>query len=149
MAIPGGGARPARIDAGCGATPISGWLDLDSSAVVLIARLPRCMELLSAATLVGLHQLEFARTSRQNGIQWATAANQIPAPDQSAGVVYASHRLEHLDPHNEVRRFVGDVHRMLVPGGILRVVVPDLLRRAQRYVQRSRYPNEFLRSLNL
>jgi SAM-dependent methyltransferase len=40
-------------------------------------------------------------------------------------VVYSSHSLEHLFPH-EVPRAVGEFHRVLKDGGVAVVVVPDL-----------------------
>jgi predicted SAM-dependent methyltransferase len=49
----------------------------------------------------------------------------IPFPDNSCDVIYHSHLLEHLRrPH--AFRFMHDCFRVLKPGGILRVVVPDL-----------------------
>jgi predicted SAM-dependent methyltransferase len=46
-------------------------------------------------------------------------------PAASFDAVYANHVLEHLTPE-EGRKFVGEIHRVLKPGGICRVVVPDL-----------------------
>jgi SAM-dependent methyltransferase len=43
----------------------------------------------------------------------------------TVAVVYASHMLEHLH-RVDARRFLEDVNRSLKPGGIVRVVVPDL-----------------------
>ena len=49
----------------------------------------------------------------------------IPFPDNNFDVVYHSHLLEHL-AKNEAEKFMYDCFRVLSPGGILRVVVPDL-----------------------
>ena len=49
----------------------------------------------------------------------------IPFPDSSFDVVYHSHVLEHF-PKAKARRFIAECVRVLKPGGILRVVVPDL-----------------------
>jgi SAM-dependent methyltransferase len=57
----------------------------------------------------------------------------IPAPDDSADVVYHSHVLEHID--REVAPvFLRECLRVLKPGGIIRVVVPDLERSAEEYL---------------
>lgn len=51
----------------------------------------------------------------------------IPFPDGSVDVVYHSHLLEHLD-RPVASEFMGEVRRVLKPGGVQRVVVPDLER---------------------
>ena len=79
--------------------------------------------------------LEFARVVRQHGIRWADTTRRIPLPDSSAEVVYSSHMIEHLDPQQEVPRFLTEAHRILVPGGVLRLAVPDLRKRAAAYLE--------------
>lgn len=54
-------------------------------------------------------------------------AKGVPFPDNSVDAVYHSHILEHLDrPIGQL--FLREVHRVLKPGGIHRIVVPDLER---------------------
>ncbi len=52
-------------------------------------------------------------------------ARGIPFADSSADAVYHSHLLEHLD-RPVALRFMREVHRVLKPGGVQRIVVPDL-----------------------
>lgn len=49
----------------------------------------------------------------------------IPAADNSLDVVYHSHLLEHLS-YAEGIEFIAACYRVLQPGGIMRVLVPDL-----------------------
>jgi SAM-dependent methyltransferase len=49
----------------------------------------------------------------------------IPYPDASVDAVFHSHMLEHLD-REVVPAFLAEVRRVLKPGGIHRVCVPDL-----------------------
>ena len=49
----------------------------------------------------------------------------IPFPDDSADAVYHSHVLEHID-RSAVPGFLAEIRRVLRPGGVLRIVVPDL-----------------------
>jgi hypothetical protein len=49
----------------------------------------------------------------------------IPLPDAHCEVAYHSHVLEHLR-REDALPFLRECHRVLKPGGILRVVVPDL-----------------------
>lgn len=48
----------------------------------------------------------------------------IPFPDSSVDVVYHSHVLEHLD-RDVAYGFIQECARVLRPGGLIRVVVPD------------------------
>lgn len=57
----------------------------------------------------------------------------IPFPDGSVDAVYHSHVLEHLD-RDVVPGFLAEVHRVLRPGGIHRIVVPDLEAQARAYL---------------
>jgi predicted SAM-dependent methyltransferase len=57
----------------------------------------------------------------------------IPLPDRSAACVYHSHVLEHL-PLEVAKWFLQECYRVLQPGGILRIVVPDLETTARDYL---------------
>ena len=67
------------------------------------------------------------------GVIRADFVRGIPLPDRSAAGVYHSHVLEHLSP-DQAEPFLRDCLRVLVPGGRVRVVVPDLERIARDYV---------------
>ena len=49
----------------------------------------------------------------------------IPLPPASARGIFTEHFLEHLDYYEEAPRFLGECRRVLQPGGILRIIVPD------------------------
>jgi SAM-dependent methyltransferase len=59
----------------------------------------------------------------------------IPFTDKSFDLVYHSHVLEHFSKP-DAERFMLDCVRVLRPGGILRVAVPDLERIAQLYLEK-------------
>ena len=50
----------------------------------------------------------------------------LPFRSRSARVVVASHVLEHLHPHTELPKALREIHRILTPGGTVRIAVPDL-----------------------
>lgn len=58
-------------------------------------------------------------------VRRANLLGRLPLPDQSASLVYSSHFLEHI-PRPQVDGFLAECHRILVPGGVLWLVLPDL-----------------------
>ena len=58
----------------------------------------------------------------------------IPCPSDSLSVVYHSHILEHLKPE-EGHELLRECYRVLEPGGVLRIVVPDLEKIAELYLK--------------
>ncbi len=56
----------------------------------------------------------------------------LPFPDYTFDAVYHSHVLEHF-PREDAPRLIAECHRVLKPGGVLRVVVPDLEEILRRY----------------
>ena len=57
----------------------------------------------------------------------------IPAADDSADAVYHSHVLEHVD-REAVPGFMAEALRVLKPGGVHRIVVPDFERHVRDYL---------------
>jgi SAM-dependent methyltransferase len=52
----------------------------------------------------------------------------IPAADDSCRVLYADQVLEHMSGIDAARQFVAEARRVIEPGGVLFVVVPDYLK---------------------
>src|SRR5688500_5234468 len=59
------------------------------------------------------------------GILKHDLSRNIPLPNESCAVVYHSAVLEHMR-RSDALRFLKECWRILSPGGILRVAVPDL-----------------------
>lgn len=73
------------------------------------------------------------QTSKSPEVQVANLEKGIPLPDQSMEVVYHSHVLEHI-PKQFVDSFLSENYRVLKPGGICRIVVPDLEQVTREYL---------------
>lgn len=58
----------------------------------------------------------------------------LPFPNESIDIVYHSHFLEHLD-QSDAARFIQEAWRVLKPGGIHRIVVPDMEFLCRRYLE--------------
>lgn len=68
-----------------------------------------------------------------SSVQRANLLGRLPVQDESAELVYSSHFLEHI-PYDLVRGFLSECYRILAPGGILRLVLPDLEELCQSYL---------------
>ena len=64
-------------------------------------------------------------TAEVEGVTVCDLTRGIPDPDASADFCYSSHVLEHLN-HEEAEGFIAEQYRVLKPGGIIRIAVPDL-----------------------
>lgn len=72
--------------------------------------------------------------SRYAGVRQVNLLKPLPLADESYEVVYCSHVLEHL-PRDNVGVVLREFQRILRPGGIFRVVVPDLENLAREYLR--------------
>lgn len=61
-------------------------------------------------------------------------SNGLPFGDEHFDAVYHSHVLEHLSPESG-RALIDECQRVLRPGGVIRVVVPDLEQIAKLYLK--------------
>lgn len=122
-----------RINIGCGSTPTAGWMNYDNSPSVRLAAMPVVARVLERLHLLVASQREFIAYARQSGIKHADAVRRIPHADRSVDVVYTSHMVEHLD-REEAAQFLREARRVLRPGGILRIAVPDLRFHIDRYL---------------
>ena len=59
----------------------------------------------------------------------------LPFPDRSVAGIFCEHFLEHLDYTEEIPWFLTECHRVLKPGGVLRIIVPDLEKYLKAYCQ--------------
>jgi hypothetical protein len=118
--------RPAAsvVNFGCGPFAAPGYINIDGSATVLLAKLP-----LPASWIYP--KGSFVRVVRQAGIRYGRA-RRIEFPLATLDAFYSSHALEHI-PQRDCANLMARVHGWLRPGGVVRVVLPDLRRLAEAY----------------
>lgn len=58
----------------------------------------------------------------------------LPLPSGSARFVFLAHLLEHLFHPVQSSRLLGEIRRVLAPGGVVRIVVPDIEKYLRAYV---------------
>ena len=122
-----------KMNVGCGASPTPGWLNFDNSLSVRLAQWKAAAGVLRRAGVLAPASADLAETARRAQVRFANAAVRIPCGTGSAEAVYSSHMIEHLD-RSQARAFLTEARRVLRPGGVVRVVAPDLSRIVAAYV---------------
>lgn len=77
--------------------------------------------------------LNFDYVSNSSKVKRANLLAQLPLNDSEVDLVYSSHFLEHI-PRDQVVPFLSECFRILKPGGLLRIVVPDLENLCRTYL---------------
>jgi predicted SAM-dependent methyltransferase len=136
-----------RINVGCGQTPTPGWRNFDNSPSLRLASIAVLPDLLHRLGLLNRAQYQFMRFARDHQIEYGDATKGLPVGEASVDVLYSSHMLEHLD-RREASEFLREAYRILRPGGILRIAVPDLERQIAEY-QESGDADAFVEGMHL
>lgn len=86
-----------KLNVGCGTDYKKGWINIDNNSDENIDKLD---------------------------LNW-DMRNPLPFPDGSVDYIFNEHFFEHLAPEDGVK-VMGDLRRVLKPGGVLRIAMPDL-----------------------
>jgi Methyltransferase domain len=125
MAIRDQRMAPVYLQYGCGFSVGKNWLNFDSSPTLRIERLPVIGKVFAR---VGGNSQRFPKE-----VKYGNIAKGLPIAKNSVRGVYASHVLEHL-ALDDFRKALRNTFDILEPGGVFRLIVPDLEERARRYV---------------
>ncbi len=118
------------LNLGCGSRTSPHCVNVDWSPYLRLKRSPVGSKL-APAMLRGERRKRFEELDEDVVVH--DLRKGIPAADGSADAVYHSHVLEHLD-RDLVPAFLSEVRRALRPGGIQRIVVPDLENGCRNYL---------------
>src|SRR5258706_701623 len=105
-------AAELKLNIGCGTSGIEGWVNIDNSPSILLSRLPFGRRI-------------FRTPDWPRDVRRADVRKRIPFFDASVLYIYSSHTFEHFT-YDESLAVAKECFRVLQPGGILRIVVPDL-----------------------
>ena len=115
--------KPLILNLGCG-TKTSVWcVNIDWSPTIRVARNP----ILKAFAPYFLDAEQMDKVRKLAPVVPHNLRKGIPYPSDSVDAVYHSHVLEHID-RSSVMGFLLEIKRVLKPGGVHRIVVPDLER---------------------
>lgn len=105
------------MNLGCGDHVIEGWTNVDYSLGARLTKVPLFR--------VVNRKLRIFTTDWDERVVIHDLTTRFPWSDSSVEVVYSSHTLEHFCKEDG-RAFLDECHRVLRPGGIIRILVPDL-----------------------
>jgi len=108
-----------RLNIGSGRTAIPSWTNIDRSTNIMHGRVPAAKRMLNRFGLLTEDHL-------QPGDDMVRLdARKLPYADNSVEAIYSSHTLQHLYLH-EAESVLSECARVLKPGGILRLALPDV-----------------------
>jgi len=119
-----------RVQLGCGLTTPPGWINVDGSWNARLAKYPLFRKVLRA---VGILPADKFSVPWSSGILIHDVRKKLPFQDESIAAIYSSHMLEHLY-FDQASRLLAECFRVLQPGGVLRIVVPDLRAIVEEYL---------------
>jgi len=118
--MPSSSAGEIKINIGCGLSGIAGWQNLDNSPTIWMSRIPVLNRLLKTPA--------WPRDVRRYDVR-----KGLPYGAGTVRYIYSSHAFEHFT-RAESLAIAKDSFRVLAPGGVLRIVVPDLALIVREYL---------------
>jgi len=101
-----------RVNIGCGTTAPLGWYNIDNSPTIWLSRLPLARRL-------------FRTPAWPRNVRRFNVLKGVPFADETVDVIYSSHTFEHFT-YADSLALARECFRVLKPGGMLRLVVPNL-----------------------
>ncbi|HWD64310.1 MAG TPA: methyltransferase domain-containing protein [Solirubrobacteraceae bacterium] len=121
-----------RLQLGAFDQACEGWVNTDVTPHLLVARVPGLARALHVAGVLDEERRRQHLEGRFRSLRWLDVSRRFRFPDRSFEAVYCSHLLEHLHP-DVAEQCLREILRVLVPGGVLRIAVPDLDAMVEQY----------------
>jgi SAM-dependent methyltransferase len=117
--------RSRRLQLGAFDQVHQGWFNTDVTPHLFVARVPGLAWLLHRLGVIGPDRYAAYRSGSFRSLHYLDVGRRFRFEDDTFEAVYASHLLEHLD-RAAAERCLTEVYRVLRPGGVVRIAVPDL-----------------------
>jgi SAM-dependent methyltransferase len=116
-----------RLNIACGANVFPGWVNLDRTDI----EAEYLSHLRSAPSFEGWpeHQRKLGLAVKEGLVEFRQKDLREGFPeyaDNSVDAIYCGQMIEHLHRFTEAPKFLRECHRMLKPGGWIRLTTPDL-----------------------
>ena len=114
--------KDIRINLGCGTHAPKHWINFDSSLRVWVDKMPL---------------LQLARYKRRfpSWVKRRDLTKRLPFSDGSVHLIYSSHFIEHIT-HSQAESLLRECKRILIPGGRIRIMTPNLRFSVENYIAR-------------
>jgi len=122
-----------KLHLGCFDCPVDGWLNTDITPHIWISKVPFLADFLRMLGKMDDRRLRQHRDGVFKKVRYLNLGKPLPCPENSFRFVFSSHVFEHI-PRRNLPGLLREILRVLRPGGILRVSVPDLSVLVARYV---------------
>ena len=121
------------VHVGCGSSLVEGWLNIDNSPSIMLARWPFLLRWLKVLRLITVQQQAFAQNLNGKAVMWVDCSRALPFSQNSVSAIYSCHVVEHLS-RAAADSYFKEAYRVLKPGGVIRTIVPDLRCLVESYV---------------
>jgi SAM-dependent methyltransferase len=124
------------LNLGSGGHAPKSWVNLDRSPQIQLTKHPRLRSMLRrAGVLHDLHMGDWPENVIRRDL-----SKPLPFPDGVASAVYSSHMLEHLFL-DDARALLREAARVMRPGAVLRMALPDAERFARDLLEAGEDPD--------
>ena len=107
-----------KLNLGCGPIQPDGWINIDGSNRAILASKFSLLDKILCKLGILAHT-EFSSKTTVHDL-----FKPLPYKDDSVAAIYAGELWEHFE-YSDAERLTGECFRVLEPGGVLRVCVPD------------------------
>jgi ubiquinone/menaquinone biosynthesis C-methylase UbiE len=129
-----------KLNLGCGSNVVDGWINVDYALGAKLAKYPLFSKLNK--------KLKIFKIDWSDKIFIYNLSKRFPWKDNAIDVIYCSHTLEHFT-REDGHKFLIECHRILRPGGIIRIIVPDLGILVKYYREGKIRADEFVKKLGV
>ena len=125
------------LNLGCGPDAVESWVNVDASPTLLFEKIPLL------GSLYTKNEFRFP-----SFIRYMDLSKGSPFESNSFKGVYSSHALEHMFLDDAIKT-LNECHRILKPGGLLRIVIPDLNKLVDDYIRDKSVGNTQAHNFNI
>lgn len=120
-----------KVNIGSGPDGLSDWENLDWGMLAFLGKVPLLQK---GFVFLGLLPASYIKKWPHN-LKLHDCRKKLPFENNSVDFLYTSHFVEHLKRYEAVD-FLKDCFRILKPGGVLRICVPDMEEISKKYLSK-------------